>query len=106
MRPSRPALLAGVMSAIVVASLLIGAGQSATSTATPWGDPDLQGIWTDTYDTPLQRPARFAAREFLTEEEVAALDKQRSAILRRDHREPTGSERDVSGAYNAVFESV
>ena len=73
--------LLGLTVAIVVASLLLGSGQSATSTATPWGDPDLQGIWTDTYDTPLQRPARFAGREFLTEEEIAALDKERSAIL-------------------------
>ena len=102
----RSLALLGLTVAIVVASLLLGSGQSATSTATPWGDPDLQGIWTDAYDTPLQRPARFAAREFLTEEEIAALDKERSAILRRDHREPQGSERDVSGAYNAVFESV
>jgi hypothetical protein len=73
---------------------------------TAWGHPDLQGIWTDVYETPLQRPAKFAGREFLTEEEVAALDTQRSAILRRDHREPRGSERDVSGAYNSVFETV
>ena len=102
----RSLALAGATFAIVVATLLIATGQSATSTTTPWGDPDLQGIWTDVYDTPLQRPARFAGREFLTEEEVAALDTQRSGILRRDHREPQGSERDVSGAYNAVFESV
>jgi hypothetical protein len=102
----RSLALTGATSAIVVATLLLGTGQSATSTTTPWGDPDLQGIWTDIYDTPLQRPARFAGREFLTEQEVAALDTQRSEILRRDHREPQGSERDVSGAYNAVFESV
>jgi hypothetical protein len=101
----RSLALSGATSALVIATLLIGTGQSA-STTTPWGDPDLQGIWTDVYDTPLQRPARFAGKEFLTEEEVAALDSQRSAILRRDHREPQGSERDVSGAYNAVFESV
>jgi hypothetical protein len=36
----------------------------ATSTAekayakkTPWGDPDLQGVWNDATSTPLQRPA-------------------------------------------------
>ena len=62
----------------------------ASASRTPWGDPNLQGIWTDVYETPLQRPAKYAGREFLTEEEVAALDKQRSAILRRDHREPQG----------------
>jgi hypothetical protein len=100
---------------IVVISAMI-AGQSAyespavssqsVASRTPWGDPNLQGIWTDVYETPLQRPAKYAGREFLTEDEVAALDQQRSAILRRDHREPKGSERDVSGAYNAVFETV
>ena len=34
---------------------------------TPWGEPDLQGIWTDETDTPLQRPARYANQEFFTE---------------------------------------
>jgi hypothetical protein len=104
--------LMGVTAAILIVSLLLAAGQSTDNAGanaaltTPWGDPNLQGIWTDVYETPLQRPEKYAGREFLTEEEVAALDQQRSAILRRDHREPRGSERDVSGAYNAVFETV
>jgi hypothetical protein len=25
-----------------------------------WGEPDLQGIWTDEFDTPFQRPAKYA----------------------------------------------
>jgi hypothetical protein len=102
---------AAVAAALAAATLACGQPSGSGTAAggrfvTPWGDPDLQGIWTDVYETPLQRPARYAGREFLTEEEVAALDQQRSAILRRDHREPKGSERDVSGAYNAVFETV
>ena len=36
---------------------------------TPWGEPDLQGIWTDEYQTPLQRPSTYAGREFFTDEE-------------------------------------
>jgi hypothetical protein len=97
--------------AIAMAWLMAGCSTAPGSSSSPalvtaWGEPDLQGIWTDIYETPLQRPAKFAGREFLSEEEVAALDRQRSAILRRDHREPKGSERDVSGAYNAVFETV
>jgi hypothetical protein len=98
----------GVTAVFLIVSILLARGQSSTSTptSTPWGDPNLQGIWTDVYETPLQRPATFAGRELLTEAEVATLDTQRSAILRRDHREPQGSERDVSGAYNAVFETV
>src|SRR5262245_15633370 len=83
--------------------------QGATAGPAPrtaWGDPDLQGIWTDPYQTPLQRPAQFANKESFTDEERAALDAQRAAIPRRDQRVERGSERDVAGAYNAVFQSV
>jgi hypothetical protein len=73
---------------------------------TAWGDPDLQGIWTDPYQTPLQRPPQFASKELFTEEERAELDRQRAGIPRRDQRVERGSERDVAGAYNAVFQSV
>src|ERR1700730_6690376 len=38
---------------------------------TPWGEPDLQGIWTDEFDTPLQRATRYASKEFFTDEERA-----------------------------------
>jgi len=70
---------------------------------TPWGDPDLQGIWTDETDTPLQRSPKFANQEFFTEAQRAELDKQRSAMLRRDRRVERGTELDVAGAYNALF---
>ncbi len=39
---------------------------------TPWGDPDLQGIYTSATYTPLERPAEFAGKEFFSEEEAAA----------------------------------
>lgn len=73
---------------------------------TAWGDPDLQGIWTDPYQTPLQRPPQFAGKETFTDEERAELDRQRAGIPRRDQRLERGTERDVAGAYNAVFQSV
>lgn len=72
---------------------------------TPWGEPDLQGIWTDVYQTPLQRSPRYAGKELFTDEERAALDAQRSEIELRPRQE-RGTERDVAGAYNAVFMSV
>jgi hypothetical protein len=86
-------------------------GQTASTAAaaaikTEWGDPDLQGIWHVEYNSPLQRPARFANREFFTDEERAELDKQRGALLRREVRASTGTEKDVAGAYNAVFQTV
>src|SRR5262245_24600782 len=95
---------------LVVAGLLRMTGapvaDSGSAPRTAWGEPDLQGIWTDPYQTPLQRPAKFANKELFTDEERADLDKQRAAIPRRDQRVERGSERDVAGAYNAVFQSI
>ena len=79
------------------------ADASAQSLKTPWGEPDLQGIWTDESDTPLQRAPKFANQEFFTDAQRAELDKQRAALLRRDRRVERGTELDVAGAYNALF---
>jgi hypothetical protein len=79
-----------------------GAAPAAALT-TPWGEPDLQGIWTDESDTPLQRPAKYANQEFFTEAQRAELDRLRSALPSRDKRAERGTEADVAGAYNAVF---
>src|SRR3984893_7737499 len=76
---------------------------------TVWGEPDLQGIWTDEYDTALQRAPKYAGREFLTDAEIVQLNKQRASILGREYRDRNadgkGTEQDVAGAYNSVFES-
>ena len=81
-------------------------GVATTSVdTTPWGEPDLQGIWTDVYQTPLQRSPRNAGKEFLDDAEREALDQQRSVIELRPRQE-RGTERDVAGAYNSVFMSV
>ena len=45
------------------ASAQSGAGaQSDPAPTTPWGEPDLQGIWTNDYQIPLQRPAQYAGK--------------------------------------------
>jgi hypothetical protein len=48
---------------------------SATALKTPWGEPDLQGIWTDEFDTPLQRPAEYANQEFFTQAQREPYDR-------------------------------
>jgi hypothetical protein len=70
---------------------------------TPWGDPDLQGIWTAETDIPLQRPAKFANQEFFTPEQRAQLDDIRTAVLDRDNRGDRKSEEDVASGYNSSF---
>jgi len=83
------------------------AAPAGSGAKTPWGEPDLQGIWTRETEVPLQRPAKYADREFFTEEERSTLDKQRAEIIGREAsegRRKRGTEQDVGGAYNqAIF---
>ena len=70
------------MVVIVSLTALPAIAQSQTSPAegatprTPWGDPDLQGLWNNFTITPLERPEAFADQEFLSAEEVAALERE------------------------------
>src|SRR5262245_2304896 len=73
---------------------------------TPWGTPDLSGIWNGKNMTPLERPAKFADREFLTEEEIAAIERDRGKERGRDVRAKKGTEADVEGAYNNIFSTA
>src|SRR5262252_10142420 len=77
-----------------------GAALKAPPLKTPWGAPDLQGIWTDEFETPLQRPAKYADQEFFTEAQRAELDIQRAALPGKDRRSERGTELDVGGSYN------
>ena len=46
-----------------------------TTPKTPWGEPDLQGTFSNRTITPFERPANVNGREFFTPEEVAAMEK-------------------------------
>ena len=76
------------------------AGQSAPQT--PWGDPDLQGIWTSSGATPMERPDRYQGRGTLSDEEVALI---RSETAARDEELSQAQAQRTSaggnvGAYN------
>src|SRR2546428_839977 len=79
-----------------------GTAQSAkswTPPRTPWGEPDLQGTYSNRTVTPFERPANVGGREFYTREEVAALEK-RAQETRGDENRQRGSVADVERAYN------
>ena len=84
------------------------AGRQATPASapgafmTPWGDPDLQGTWTNQTLTPLERPAEFAGKPYLSEAEAAEYEAQRRQETNADIRTP-GTRRDVTVAYNDVW---
>ena len=84
--------LAVLFSIAVIVSVfpaLAGAQASDTSAPrTPWGQPDLQGIWDFRTITPLERPE--GQPEFLTVEEAANIEQERvnrnEELLNRDAR--------------------
>ena len=92
------------IAAVAVLSCLPLAGAAAQdggdrAPQTPWGDPDLQGVWTNATLTPVERPASMADRRVLTTEEAAALE-TRSAEQR------VASDRFIPGnvgAYNQFW---
>jgi len=73
-----------------------------TPPRTPDGQPDLQGIWTSSTLTPLERPPELAGKQVLTPAEAAAYEKQ---LLQRGNRDIRGesADVDVAGAYNELW---
>ncbi len=51
------------------------AAKTWTASRTPDGQPDLQGYWTSLSFTPMERPAKYGTREFLTDAEAQELYK-------------------------------
>jgi hypothetical protein len=70
-------LASGVVIAAVIG--IAGIQAQAPSFRTPWGDPDIQGIFTtdDELGVPFERPDQFAGRETITDKEFA--DRQAQA---------------------------
>ena len=94
---------------LTVAALLLpaAAGQSAASGETQWtvgrtswGDPDLQGMWTNETITPFERPAQYQGRAFLTAAEAARIE--RDVAERRAVGDGKSAPGNV-GSYNRVW---
>jgi hypothetical protein len=73
------------------------AAKTWTAPRTPWGHPDLHGIWNNGTPTPLERPKDLADREFLSDEEWIV--RAREAATRAERR-PADPRADVELAYN------
>jgi hypothetical protein len=75
------------------------AAKGWTPPRTPWGEPDLQGTYSNRTITPFERPASVEGREFYTPEEVAAVEK-RVQETGGDENRKRGTTADVERAYN------
>ena len=72
--------------------------QSSATPRTPWGDPDLQGLWTNTTTTPMERPDDLADKDSLSSEELAVRDAEVAEAVSFDNI----SDGNV-GAYNEFW---
>jgi hypothetical protein len=97
--------------ATIIAVLLLAAspvvGQTTTNgrtpVRTPWGDPDLQGLWTNATITPFERPRELGDKQTLSAEEAAAFEKQTVQARDADRREGAGADADLALAYNQFW---
>src|SRR5438132_881346 len=61
------------------------AAKAWTAPKTPWGDPDLQGVWNDATSTPLQRP-NGKDKDVLSDDEAAVAAQLVLQLLSKFHR--------------------
>jgi hypothetical protein len=82
-----------VASVLLILSVAVTAGAQTRKAGdlprTPWGDPDLQGVWDYWTFTPLERPKEYANKPVLTDAEHAELLKRLSGqAAATDARKP------------------
>ena len=97
-----PRLLTGIVVVLTgVATTALLSAQKNAVPQTPWGEPDLQGTWTNQTLTPLERPANMADKQFYTKAEAAAAE-QRAAEQRLSNEDAPPRPGDV-GTYNRFW---
>jgi len=72
------------------------------------GHPDLSGIWTNATRTPLERPAQYAAKPTLSDQEAAVFEKSQAEELKKEDGQSDGliiaaAGSSGTGGYNALF---
>ena len=113
MKRSRPVSL-GALAIVGIFSLspALDAGQAAEASRnawslprTPWGDPDLSGVWDFKTLTPLERPSELSGKEVLSDEDAARYEQETLRALDKDRRTSDGltAEQDVRNAYNQFW---
>ena len=87
------------MRLILVLVVALTAPSLADAQTTPWGDPDLQGIWSNQTPVPLERPAALAQNPFFTEAEASEAEKNALASALKN----VAAEIATSGEFNEIW---
>ena len=104
------AILVTVLAVVLLVPLL-AASQTATRidgwapARTPWGVPDLRGVWDFRTLTALERPRELGEKAVLSAEEAVAYERRTVAELDKDRRTEDGLslQTDVATAYNQFW---
>ena len=65
----------------VLITLALLASAEAFAQSTSWGDPDLQGVWSNLTPVSVERPAALADKPFFTPAEAAEVEKNALATV-------------------------
>src|SRR6476660_3918946 len=73
--------------AVLFLAPVVVSGQTKTWTPplTPYGQPDLQGVWVNNSSTPVERPKALEGRQLLTDAEVAQLKERADRLFNDGH---------------------
>jgi hypothetical protein len=89
--------------AAFVAAAVIGvAGQTKPTLRTPHGDPDLQGVWNFATATPMERPRELAAKDVLTDQEIAEFEVETTKNADADRRQDIARDQTETAAVAAA----
>ncbi len=97
-----------VIAAVVAPALALGQATENgdwTPPRTPWGDPDISGMWDFRTLTPLERPSELEGKDVLTDAEAAQYERETLQALDKDRRTSDGltADQDVRNAYNQFW---
>ena len=82
---SEPVSVAGQDRAAREPAKKAAAAKTWTPPVTPYGQPDLQGVWVNNSSTPVERPKALEGRQLLTDEEVAELKERADRLFNDGH---------------------
>src|SRR6478735_3693502 len=88
-RLTSPVVTVFLVCGVILVSGAFMSAQRTSTPRTPWGEPDLQGVWTSEAElsTPFERPREFGERQFLTDEEFAQRKAQAGRQIDSDNAE-------------------
>jgi len=88
---------------VLAATALIGVPCYAEANQlTPWGDPDLEGLWDFRTLTPFERPDELAEQTVMSAEQATQLRSTKINLLNTDNR-TTNSAVDIEASYNNAW---